>query len=196
MFPFTAVFSFVACVQHGNRFLFGDYALLFVAKVRFHHRSSSMTACTSSRSACCFAQVDPQHETEVSLMVSRDNTTHLSFNVRTPSFVMHAGSGSLPTLMYSLVFRRCRRPCCRCSSASTATPSSTPPRALCSCTSTTRFALFSVPQRPLLTLCSAVFAALQRGRVRRSRLRFGLVRPHLHLDGTMPCHAAHPRAAF
>lgn len=43
-------------VPHGNRFLFGDYSYLFVAAV------------------------DPVEESQVSLKISRDNTTRLAFN--------------------------------------------------------------------------------------------------------------------
>lgn len=43
-------------VPHGNRFLFGDYSYLFVAAV------------------------DPAEEAQVSLKISRDNTTHLAFH--------------------------------------------------------------------------------------------------------------------
>ncbi len=42
-------------VPHGNRFLFGEHSFLFVAAV------------------------NPVHETEVHLMITRDNTTHKLF---------------------------------------------------------------------------------------------------------------------
>jgi hypothetical protein len=48
--------SYEVLVQHGNRFLFGDYSFLFVA------------------------QVNPLKEEEVVLQISRDNVTHMHFD--------------------------------------------------------------------------------------------------------------------